>query len=161
MGIFNFRGQANEAAETHQIQLVEIPPEEMESIRYRAMEKFVAPEGRNSRFFWEYMLPPRVSVHNEEGRRWVGEFVGKSDVILFFDDKEEDYGFHLFSGPDLVKILGEMTGGEIYLTDPEFSYLLVHNHHDFLLSSGEAVSEWLSKYKTPEYDWQSRPSEED
>ncbi|MGF7089537.1 hypothetical protein JOD24_003420 [Kroppenstedtia sanguinis] len=155
-----YGGQAIEAAEANQIRLVEIPPDEMNQIRQRVMEKFVALEGRNSRFFWEYMLPPRVSVLNEEGWRWMGEFVCKSEVILFFEESREEYGFRLFSGPDLVKILGEMTGGEIYLTDPKISYLLVHNHHDHLLSSGEAVSEWLSKYKTSEYDLLTRYREE-
>ncbi|MFD1395605.1 DUF6756 family protein [Kroppenstedtia eburnea] len=135
MDRFSLRAQVIEAAETHHIQYVEIPPKEMNQIRNQVLEKFVAPEGRKSRFFWEYMLPPRVSVHNEEGWRWMGEFVDESEVILFFEDTREEYGFQLFSGPDLVEIVGEMTLCEIYLTDPEFSYLLVHNHHDFLLSS--------------------------
>ncbi|EGK09931.1 hypothetical protein HMPREF9374_2734 [Desmospora sp. 8437] len=86
----------------------------------------------------------------------MGEFVDNSKVILFFNDEREDYGFYLFSGSDLVEILEETNEDEFYLTDPEVSYLLCFNHHDHLLSSGAAVSEWLSKYKTPEYDWQSR-----
>lgn len=156
-----YRGQVIEAAVSQGIGYKEIPPDEMNQVRQRVLEKFVAPEGRNKLFFWEDLLPPHASVHNEEGWRWVGEFIDKSEVVLFFREDREEYGFQLFSGPDLVKIVGESNDDEFYLTDPQVSYFLCHNHHDFLLSSGEAVSEWLSKYETPEYDWQSRPSEED
>ncbi len=110
-------------------------------------------------FFWEDLLPPRVSVLNEElGVGWRNLLI--IPVILFFNDEREDYGLYLFSGSDLVEVLNETNEDEFYSTDPELSYLLCFNHHDHLLSSGEAVSEWLSKYKTSEYDLLTRYREE-
>ncbi|MFD1428307.1 DUF6756 family protein [Kroppenstedtia sanguinis] len=158
--IVNYRGQVIKAAEKYRIRYEEILPENMNQIRQRVLEKFVDPEGRKKVFFWEDLLPPRVSVLNEEAWSWVEEFVDHSKVILFFNDEREDYGFYLFSGSDLVEVLSETNEDEFYLTDPELSYLLCFNHHDHLLSSGEAVSEWLSKYKTSEYDLLTRYREE-
>ncbi|EGK09941.1 hypothetical protein HMPREF9374_2744 [Desmospora sp. 8437] len=56
--IFRYRTQVIEAAEAHHIKYVEIPPKEMNQIRQRVLEKFVAPEGRKKLFFWEDLLPP-------------------------------------------------------------------------------------------------------
>jgi hypothetical protein len=52
--------------------------------------------------------------------------------------------FLFASGTDLAGTLAECVGFEVYFTDPDASYLLIHNHHDNVIACGRA-KEWLEK----------------
>lgn len=94
---------------------------------------------------WEHFIE-RVSIQDATAWGWVGEFLGESETIMFFD-KEEDESAVLFErGSCVVPTLENCTGFEFYLTDKNVTYVICFNHHDFLICAGRSKG-WLEQRK--------------
>ena len=110
-----------------------------DQLRARVFSRY----GANSNRLWE-TASDRASVQNSEGWQWVREFVGSRSCVLFFDLSDETEMFCVPSGAALHELLAETCGFVFYVTDPEASYLICFNDHDFLVYCGGA-REWLER----------------
>lgn len=99
----------------------------------------------NSCFLWDD-LTDYVYVNNSDAWSWINEYIGNTEVIMFFNESDEKKSFLFKNGDDLVAVLGETYGFEFYVTNKEKSYLLVFNHHDILMACGDAKN-WLNTKK--------------
>lgn len=86
--------------------------------------------------------------HGAEGRQrpdgWelIPKYVGANVCLMFQEGADEIWKFH--NGSDLLRVLNDCPALEFYVCDEEASYLLCHNHHDFLIGWGEA-SLWVEQ----------------
>ncbi len=124
------------------IALTEMPSAEAATLRRKVLQRF-APEGVERRFAWEY-LQDKVSFQDAEAWRWLGEYIGHTPAVLFFDDHDEATVFRFEDGHDIVTIIAECFAFEFYVTNPAVEYLLCFNHHDYLIAAG-AAKKWLEK----------------
>ena len=90
---------------------------------------------------WE-ALANKVSCHDPNAWRWISDYVRGRTCLLAIRPTLERAAFEFASGEDLVRVLGECSAFEFYVTDKEFSFLLCFNHHDYLIASGAAI-DWL------------------
>lgn len=130
--------EITDAASELGIELIELSNEEFECIRTN-IKKIYA--NRPGLFLWE-KLTDRISVNDSDAWQYIDEFIGDKESILFFNEDEERKAFVIESGSDLVAILGKTSYFEFYITNKNASYLLVFNHHDYLIACGEAKN-WL------------------
>jgi len=82
------------------------------------------------------------SVYAPEGWKWIADFVGENKCILFLNDGGV---FEFLNGRNLVEVIGETTIPEFNVTNPALDYVIVMNHHDYLIAFGTAIT-WLEKY---------------
>jgi hypothetical protein len=63
--------------------------------------------------------------------------------ILLCNEGDRFLGFQFDSGADLRAVLNNCPGFEFYVVDEGVSFVLCHNHHDYLVGVG-ACKSWLS-----------------
>lgn len=90
---------------------------------------------------WENLVDT-ISVCNKDAWRWISDFIGDSDAIMFFNLADEKSSFLFSKGDDIVSILSETYGFEFYITNYNTEYLLCFNSHDYLIACGNA-KQWL------------------
>lgn len=103
-------------------------------------------DGSRSPYFWE-TISERESIQDQQSWSWAGEYRPSEEVIMLFLDEQKENGVIFERGSCITNVLGECNGFEFYLTNKSTSYLLVSNHHDFLIGAGEA-SDWIKERKT-------------
>lgn len=96
---------------------------------------------------WETILSS-TSRKRINGWSDIGKFVNGSSCLLLLEERGPQV-FRLTNGTDLIRLLSECPGFEFYVTDEKFSYLLCHNHHDFLIGAGTAAP-WVSELESDE-----------
>ncbi len=146
--MWSIKEQILSAANTLNVIVYGIAILETEKLISGVREKYCGVD--NTTYIWENLIN-EVAVNNKDAWLWVGDFIGDSEIIMFFNPSDEREAFTINKGSDVVSILSETYGFEFYLTNINFDYLLCFNHHDVLIGCGSAV-EWLNKYKTAEYD---------
>lgn len=146
--MWNIKEQVLSSANTLNVIVHGIPILETEKLISRIKEKYCGVG--NTTHLWENLIN-EVAVNNKDAWQWVGDFIRDTETIMFFNPSDEREAFTFNKGSDVVSVLCETYGFEFYLTNKNFNYLLCFNHHDVLIGCGSAV-EWLSKYKTKEYD---------
>ena len=119
------------------VQLLEAADRDM--VRGRIVSRY----GGRADWIWE-TVDGCASVHDTEGWKWIGEFVGSRSCVLLFNKSEEVGMFHVPSGASLHQLLSNTFAFEFYVTDVDGSYLICFNHHDVLLCCGGA-REWLEQ----------------
>jgi len=67
--------------------------------------------------------------------------------ILLFQDGDEFRAYEFSSSESLKIVLAESPGFEFYVTNQMASFVLCHNHHDFIVGVGEC-NWWLSALET-------------
>ncbi|VIO66769.1 hypothetical protein [Bradyrhizobium ivorense] len=92
-----------------------------------------------SRFPWEH---GGEGKQRSDGWKLIPEFVGSNVCLMFFDGADEILKFQ--SGQDLLRVLKNCPPLEFYVCDEDASYLLCHNHHDFVVGWGRA-SQWVER----------------
>lgn len=127
------------AVNTLKINVVEISENQSEEIIKKIIKKYTTE--KENRYLWEEIVD-YFSVNNKDAWRWVNEFIGKSEAIMFFNNSDERKSFIFQNGDDLVSVLSETYGFEFYITNKDLTYLICFNHHDILIASGIA-KEWL------------------
>lgn len=96
-------------------------------------------------FLWEY-FEDYLSVQDENGWKYIEQFVGNNKCIVFFNKSQEKAFIELNSGRDLNEMIGEMYGFEFYVTDKDSSYLICFSEHDILYGLGKAKN-YINKLK--------------
>lgn len=144
----NIKDEILVAVNNLNIQIKEVSATTVDELITNIATKYT--KGRKHGWLWENMVD-NVCVSNKDAWKWLGEFIGNSESIMFFNPPEERIAFVFLSGHDLVSVLSETYGFEFYITNNTLDYLMCFNHHDILIACGNAKS-WLEKYKTPEYD---------
>ena len=82
--------------------------------------------------------------HRSDGWELIPEYIGANACLMFLEGADEVWKFK--SGRDLLRVLNDCPGVEFYVCDEDASYLLCHNHHDFLVGWGGA-SEWIGRLR--------------
>lgn len=146
--MWNIKEQVISVANSLKVIVQSIAVSETESIISKVIEKYcgigiTAP-------LWEN-LQNEVAVNNKDAWQWIGDFIGDTETIMFFNPSDERGAFTFKKGRDVVSVLCETYGFEFYLTNKNLDYLICFNHHDVLIGCGNAA-DWVSKYKTKEYD---------
>tara|TARA_B100000678_G_scaffold221565_1_gene188997 strand:- start:4962 stop:5381 length:420 start_codon:yes stop_codon:yes gene_type:complete len=91
---------------------------------------------------WEN-LKDTVSVEDKDGWQKIDRILGKEEVLLFFEYKDDSSMFK-FSNPEDVKtVLGNMHAFVFYVTNVNVDYLLCFNDHDYLIWTGNSFPEFL------------------
>jgi hypothetical protein len=115
--------------------------ETAERIRREVEGKFSSEMGRS--FLWEAFKEfVSVKAPFEAVSRFIREFVGTASAILFFLPWDESVAIVFPNGSQAMDVLDESFGFEFYITNEDVEYIICHNHHDYLIATGDAVS-WL------------------
>ncbi|MCP4152358.1 MAG: hypothetical protein GY757_31765 [bacterium] len=131
----------------HAITNLQGAAEEIDSKRCISFRKIIETKFARYRFtgaLWS-RLKHSVGICAENGWIKISEWIGNRPNILFFDSFEDESMFLFKNGGYLKDVLGECVGFEFYVSNENATFLLSHNHHDYLLASGEAF-EWLSQF---------------
>jgi len=127
-----------EAAQLIGYQISELNSESMVGFRNLVEQKFAKP---GSSFLWSRFREP-ASIYDPDGWKQISHFVGQQTILLFFDVREEPSIFIIENGDTLQKILAECPNFEFYVSDNACTFVLCHNHHDYLIGTGSAY-EWI------------------
>ena len=77
-----------------------------------------------------------------DGWELIFKYVGANACLMFLEGADEVWRFQ--SGRDLLRVLKDCPALEFYVCDDDASYLLCHNHHDFVIGWGGA-SQWVER----------------
>jgi hypothetical protein len=77
-----------------------------------------------------------------DGWELIPKYVGANACLMFLEGAHEIWKFQ--SGRDLLRVLNDCPALEFYVCDEDGSYLLCHNHHDFVIGWGGA-SQWVEQ----------------
>jgi Family of unknown function (DUF6756) len=116
----------------------ELAPTDAETIRREAESRFAR---RGGPWLWDRLIDS-VSKYRVDGWSKATEFCHDQEVTLFLDEMNGTTMWHFNSGRELRVVLENSPGFEFYLTDPEVTYVLCHNHHDYLIGAGNCKA-WL------------------
>ena len=122
-----------ETAKKLKVAFIELPQSGGEEIFNKIKKKYE--ESDRGTFLWEN-FPEGVSIQNENAWEWIDDILGEEETIMFFSPRKETAGLTFFNGKDIVKVLGETSHFEFYLTNKTLDYVLCFNHHDFLMVCG-------------------------
>lgn len=104
----------------------------------RLRERF----GLNARatFLWDATVSEHVAFECPSGWQLIPRFIGASECLMFESRARTIWRFG--SGDDLLRVLEDAPALEYYVCDVEVTYLLCHNHHDYLIGWGAAAA-WV------------------
>lgn len=122
------------------VQATILDPEHAEDIRRILEQQFAGPGPPI--WLWD-RLRNAVTTCREDGWAKATEYVGADRAILFLDRSNGTTMWLFESGVDIRDVLSNCPVPEIYLTDPDLTYVLCFNHHDCLIGVG-ACAAWLS-----------------
>jgi hypothetical protein len=101
--------------------------------------------GSRSWSLWDRPMETRGETHSIaslDGWKWISDFV-KDDKCVLITDSHTAVEFG--SGYGLVRVIGETSVDEFYVTNYETDYVICINHHDFIIAFGRAIP-WLKTY---------------
>ncbi len=81
-----------------------------------------------------------MARYRPDGWRLAAEYAAREPILFFYDDAA--IGFEFATGTELRDVLNDCPGFELYVTDREASFVLCHNHHDYLSGVGSCQA-WL------------------
>lgn len=131
--------EITEAAKTTKTPIRLLSIDEADRVRREVVAKFTG--GKDVSFLWDHFTDS-VYVQSHLGWLWISEFTGAAKTIMFFLDWQEPEMIEFEQGSQISRVLGGSFNFEFYVTNPEVEYILCHNHHDFLVATGTAMS-WL------------------
>src|SRR4051794_2327145 len=134
-----------QAASTANAPIIVLPPDEAERLRSIVLAKFAG--GDEPLFLWE-RFKDAASVRDPDAWRWIGDFIGNNEAIMFFSATEEPAMVRFERGAAVVEVLEESFGNEFFVTNPTVDYVLCHNHHDYLIAVGTARPWLLNRIQT-------------
>jgi hypothetical protein len=134
------------AAAEAAVDVKELTDSECQHIRQALLQKYTSGLTDWPLWIWEH-VQDEYATQCPDGWRAIGDFAADSDVVLFFNPKDDQSIFLFHSGRDVVRVLGECSGFEVYFTDLGTSFLLIYNHHDYLVACGTA-KEWAKHWST-------------
>ena len=144
----SIREDVVQAARLVHAEVRELKPAERDRIWALVAGRFAVTGRAVPRFLWED-VQGAAAVQDPEAWRWIADYAARRSepAILFFNPADESAMFTFKDGAQVVPVLEETPSFEFYLTDPDVTYLLCFNHHDFLIAAGEAAA-WLERHTT-------------
>jgi hypothetical protein len=135
MSVWNIRQELLAAAQQTHTLITELDAAASSRLVTAAAQKFA---GGRRYWLWE-ALAACPAVQDSDGWRWVGDLIGNSPTLMFFNEGDGEMVFELSSGAAVSLVLGECFMFEFYLTNAELDYLICHNHHDVIVACGSAA----------------------
>lgn len=134
------RGWIIAAAESLNMPVIELSTLEARELLRQLRMQFS--NGDIDRYIWEDLVEPHSSIRWADGWRKIGEYVDRQPCILVVPN--ENCAFRVRNGDELNAIIGECPLFEYFVTDENRTYLMCHNHHDYLIGVGNAAS-WVGR----------------
>ncbi|ONI37642.1 hypothetical protein AN639_09475 [Candidatus Epulonipiscium fishelsonii] len=122
------------------INFTELCEKQTKELKKGIDEKYITTNAKDM-FKWQN-IKNYFAIQNGIAWKWISEFIGDKENIIFFNESDEKIAFLFYSSYDLINILSETSGFEFYVTDRSLSYLICCNHHDYLIVAGKA-KKWL------------------
>ena len=117
----------------------ELDPEQSAELRRLVTDKYARGESRGDLYS---NLTRFLAVGEPDPYDWIGDFVRDTRVVVFFDRWRIPTMFLFERGEEVASVLPESYYSDIYLTDPDATYLLCHDHEDGFYVTGTAV-QWM------------------
>ena len=117
----------------------ELDPERGAELRRLLADKYAGGKSRGHLFS---NLTRFLAVGEPDPYDWIGDFVRDTRVVVFFDPGLNPTMFLFERGEEVASVLPESYYSDIYLTDPDATYLLCHDHEDGFYVTGTAVR-WI------------------
>jgi hypothetical protein len=89
---------------------------------------------------WDDQNAAAEGRQRQDGWELIPMYVGGRECLMFLGGARSVWKFR--NGSDLLRVLADCPAIEFYVSDEEASYLLCHNHHDFVIGWGTA-SRWV------------------
>ena len=142
--MFKISNNIYDAIKNNDISIEELSYSICSNIRKDICIKYVD-ESKNYRLLWE-KLSECEFLNDSDGWSYIKDFVNDDELIMFFNEDDEDKMFRIKNGEELYFILSETYGYEFYITNINTTYLICFNHHDILCGCGEA-KQWVKSLK--------------
>jgi hypothetical protein len=83
---------------------------------------------------WQYLSNVKsYSVHNPDGWKKMGSFIGAESVIVFFDEFDDPSILYMEPQGRFSDVIGECTGFVFYVLSLKSNDLYCFNDHDYLI----------------------------
>lgn len=125
------------------VEVTEATQADRQQLRQSLLHRFTDGLEAWPSWIWEH-THDEYATRCPDGWRAVGDFTPNGSVTMMFDPSDDDSMIVFRSGVDAVRVLSECYGFEVYFTDQQGSFLLIHNHHDCLIACGTA-KEWTQE----------------
>ncbi|MEZ6143188.1 MAG: DUF6756 family protein [Zavarzinella sp.] len=135
--MWNLREEILSSSFNNQVDVTELDTTAVESLRGQILAKFASGLSSWPVWIWEH-LPDTAILVFDEGWGIIAEFASDSPTVLLLNPRDESAGFMFPSGQSAKIVLADCIGFEVYFTDTEVTYLLIHNHHDRVIGCGQA-----------------------
>lgn len=142
--MFKISNNIYDAIKNNDISIEELSYSICSNIRKDIYIKYVD-ESKNYRLLWE-KLSECEFLKDSDGWSYIKDFVNDDELIMFFNEDDENKMFRIKNGEELYFILSETYGYEFYITNINTTYLICFNHHDILCGCGEA-KQWVKSLK--------------
>jgi hypothetical protein len=94
---------------------------------------------------WDQLIS-RGSLRDDNGWKYISDFVKDTQAILLLEEETESFGVVLKNGFGLKQLLENTFHFVFYVTNYNFDYLICFNDHDYLIACGSAEN-WLLNIK--------------
>lgn len=132
--MFDIKSEFLGASAVRSIKVTEFLPAEAETFMRRILANFTMLESW-PKWLWEHLSDCDTHI-SSDGWRLIQHAPGQ--VVVFFNQCDDKTFFLVERGVEVEQILEDCTGFEVYFTDPNVSFLLIHNHHDCIFACGSA-----------------------
>jgi hypothetical protein len=99
-------------------------------------------DGANVRFWWEHLKVPHESWATSNGYQYLEQLAADPDdacwLITDLDEENDVMGVFECSAAVATTLLGECPAFEYALVDRSLQWLVIENHHDILIVTGDA-----------------------
>jgi hypothetical protein len=121
-----------------QVRFIDEP--ERSTILNRVVDAFL--EMPNARFWWEHLKVPDESWAIAHGYKYLAQLAGDPEDTCWFitglTDNIDAMGVFECSPSVATNLLGECPAFEYALVDRSLQWLVIENHHDILIATGDA-----------------------
>jgi hypothetical protein len=114
-----------------------LSPAETQNVLVRLRERLGVDIAAHAPWDLEDASPGRS---RPDGWKLLPNYVGAASCLMFLNGARQIWEFA--SGRDLFRVLNECPALEFFVCDPAATYLLCHNHHDFVVGWG-AAHQWV------------------
>lgn len=93
-------------------------------------------------FWWEHLKVPSSSCQAEQGYAYLPQLVPDPEnacwLIADLTAPNHEMEIYLCTPSLASAVIGECPGFEYAIVDPDLKWIVIENHHEFLIATGEA-----------------------
>jgi hypothetical protein len=127
----------------------QVAPGQWERILKQVFDRFADTYETNVTWLWSHLKNQGAAIQTENGLKYLGSLVKpETQVWLLFEDwdeKKKQGNYWVFEGTygAAVGVLNNMHCIEYYIADRKLNWMIMENHHDFLIGTGEPAESFI------------------